>query len=117
MALGAIKMYARLQSLINRHSVNFATGNIGAILPLYAPVLPVYIAGNRVTLGDHDNVAATLESHFLAVREQGFNLFVGKLAALSIPRGGRFQAIVDWTYGRKTGEIGPGWPDEILLPL
>jgi len=100
-------VYQKLQSLINRHSVNFASGDISAILPLYAPVLPVYIAGNRVTLEGLDEVAASLESHYASVKDLGFELIGGKLSALSVPRNGRFRAIVDWRYAHQSGFGGP----------
>jgi hypothetical protein len=101
-------MYARLQSLVNRHSMNFLSGNISALLPFYDEVVPVYIAGNRVTLHGRDQVAATLEHHFIHIRAHGFSQLQGRLVALSLPRNQRFQATIDWTYRRKTSELGPG---------
>ena len=100
-------MYNRIQNLLDVHARNFMKGNVGPILKLYNPVLPVYIAGNRLTLGNIDEVGETLETHYREVTKLGFTGLSGKLVAQSIPREGRFRTVVDWTYIHETGFAGP----------
>ena len=100
-------MYSGLQSLISSYARDFMAGRIQSILPIYAPVLPVFIAGNRVTLGDHEQIADSLSSHLRDVKSAGFDALHGKLVALSLPRNGCFNAVVDWTYWHQVGFPGP----------
>jgi hypothetical protein len=100
-------MYDRLQDLINTYGSDFITGRIRNILPVYAPTVPVFIAGNRVTLDGHEQIGEALSAHLTEVRRNGFDTLQGRLTALSIPRAGSFRAVVDWTYWHEIGFAGP----------
>ena len=100
-------MYSRIQTIIDIGAKSFMQGDVSPILRFYNPVLPVYIAGNRLTLGSLEEVADSLETHYRAVSSMGFTFLSGKLIAQSIPRDGRFRAAVDWSYWHEAGFAGP----------
>ena len=102
-------MYVKLQRLIDRHSYNFISGNIRPILPLYAPVLPVYIAGNRVTLGSTDEIAVMLESHFLDIKRKCFDCRSPAMDAFRPPLIGLIVTMLDSAGRRAARPTTAGW--------
>ena len=87
-----------LQSYIDLIGTAFTEDRVEDIVPLFTAPLPVYRGGALFICLTPDEIMSRLRHYRDLAVSEGLVRVSGKLVAQSIPRNGRVQVWVDWSY-------------------